>query len=169
MGYRGPSSSVSVSGDYVLKSGDSISGLLHILSSGYIQLSNVIGGEFFIDPEGLAPDSLSGLYFKNSDSSNLCIFTTDYVSAKTVDPFGDNSDTRLISGGIAQYINDVLSFSIFTPISVSSPKIVTFLDQAGSVLVSTTTSYANDAAAAIGGVPVGGAYNSGGTLKIRLV
>jgi len=31
------------------------------------------------------------------------------------------------------------------------------------------TSYANDAAAAVGGVPVGGLYHTTGTIKVRLV
>jgi len=32
-----------------------------------------------------------------------------------------------------------------------------------------TTSYANDAAAAVAGVPIGGLYHTTGTVKVRLV
>lgn len=35
-------------------------------------------------------------------------------------------------------------------------------------LTISTTSYGNDSAAAAGGVPVGGIYNSSGTVKVRV-
>lgn len=40
---------------------------------------------------------------------------------------------------------------------------------AKTALLPTIVSYANDAAAATGGVVIGGLYNSSGTIKIRLV
>ncbi len=44
------------------------------------------------------------------------------------------------------------------------------VNAAGNVTITlSTTSYANDAAAAAAGVPVGGLYNSTGSAKVRLV
>lgn len=56
--------------------------------------------------------------------------------------------------------------------AVQNPSVVggaTSLDQSGVVFISATLgNYANDAAAASGGVPVGGLYRNGSVLMIRV-
>ena len=52
---------------------------------------------------------------------------------------------------------------------ISAPTAVVQFGLQGLFSCLPVTSYANDAAAAVGGVPVGGLYHTSGTVKVRLV
>lgn len=99
-------------------------------------------------------DQFTYMNFESFQTYDIARGSTAYFGGGIERTFMNGSNLRI------NYTTAGVALSIAT---------VDWLFQSGKVMVATTTSYANDAAAATGGVPVGGAYHTSGTLKIRLV
>jgi hypothetical protein len=181
--FVGPSSSGGGSGSYLPLAGGQLSGELSVLES---NVKSLIGS----NPEGVEIGAYSvdnGSFFGNLGAFSACYLDSNFganvgvFAIKSDDGGGGIYDMFLghMSTGVPAGQEKAFGFNInypqalyrvyFEDVLASGDKVIRFKAQSGNVLVATTTSYANDAAAAGGGVPVGGAYNSSGTLKIRLV
>src|ERR1700704_4677953 len=70
-------------------------------------------------------------------------------------------------------INSIRGAALTEPLTLNQPVImnstVTMSGTVPNVVVLTLVAYANDAAAAAAGVPLGGLYKNGGFVKIRVV
>jgi hypothetical protein len=156
-----------VVGGYVSKAGDLMTGELNFAEDTGIVIDGISTGGCFVTV-GNTPFSQQGVLVGVDAFQNEDYVSISYSNILIAGPSISGKFVQIDLNSIAfnRGVNDwILNFPIvdFT----IGHKTVQALDQSGNLLVATTTSYAHDSAANTAGVPVGGAYNSNGVLRMR--